>query len=331
MVGTLKAGSGNKVIGIRADMDALPIVEQTGKPWQSEIEGKFHGCGHDGHTTTLLAAAKRLADTKQFNGTVHLIFQPAEELLYGGGVMLDDGLFEKFPCDAIFAFHNGPGTETGMFGFHASTAMAASDTLEIAVKGKSSRGAMPEYGIDANVVASHIVVALQTIVSRNVSPLDAAVITVGSIQGGQAPNVVNEETNLKLTVRTLKPEVRDMVLKRIGEIAEAQAQSFGARAIVTITNSCPALVNGEEATRFAMKVAQDFAGAEKVVENMPVMMGSEDFAFMLNAHPNGCYFFIGNGSDCAMLHNPHYDFNDELIPLGAAYWCTLVERYLAVE
>ena len=331
MVGTLKAGDGKKTIGIRADMDALPIVEQGDKPWKSQVEGKFHGCGHDGHTTSLLAAAKRLADTKQFSGTVHLIFQPAEELLYGGRVMLDDGLFEKFPCDAIFAFHNGPGNETGMFGFREGTAMAASDTLEIAIKGKSSHGAMPECGIDANLVASHIVVALQTIVSRNVSPLDAAVITVGSIRGGEAPNVVNEETNLKLTVRTLKPEVRELVLRRIKETAEAQAQSFGATAKVEITNSCPALVNGSEATQFAVRVAQEFAGAERVVTDMPVMMGSEDFAFMLDAHPNGCYFFVGNGTDCAMLHNPMYDFNDELIPLAGAYWCTLVERYLASE
>lgn len=331
VVGTLRAGDGKKVVGIRADMDALPIVEQGDKPWKSAVEGKFHGCGHDGHTTSLLAAAKRLSETRNFSGTVHLVFQPAEELLYGGRVMLDDGLFDQFPCDAIFAFHNGPGAPTGLFLFREGVSMAASDTVKVHIKGKSSHGAMPEHGIDANVIASHIVVALQTIVSRNVSPLDAAVITVGSIHGGQAPNVVNEETTLQLTVRTLKPEVRDLVIQRMRDVVDLQARSFGASATMEITNSCPSLVNGSEATQFAVRVAQEFAGAEKVVTEMPVMMGSEDFAFMLNAQPNGCYFFLGNGTDCAMLHNPLYDFNDEILPVAAAYWCTLVERYLTSE
>lgn len=331
VVGTLKVGDGNKVMGIRADMDALPIQEQTGKPWQSELEGKFHGCGHDGHTTSLLAAAKRIAETKGFDGTLHLIFQPAEELLYGGKAMLKDGLLDKFPCDAIFAFHNNPGFPTGLFLFREGISLAASDTVRISIKGKSSHGAMPEYGVDANLVASHIVVALQSIVSRNISPLEGAVITVGRIQGGQAPNIVNEESTLDLSVRTLSSETRAVILERMKEVVEFQARSFDATASMEITNSCPALVNGAEATQFATSVAREFFGEERVNAEFPVTMSSEDFAFMLEAQPNGCYFFIGNGEDGAMLHNPEYDFNDEIIPLAASFWCALTERYLTKE
>ncbi|STZ75805.1 M20 aminoacylase family protein [Bergeriella denitrificans] len=330
VVGTLKQGSGGKTIGLRADMDALPIQEADGRAWKSEISGKFHGCGHDGHTASLLAAAQRLAETRDFNGTLRVIFQPAEELLYGGRVMLEDGLFEQFPCDAVFGLHNMPKMNTGEFYFREGPTMASSDTIHIRVEGVGGHGAMPEHGIDATVVACHITLALQTIVSRNVSPLDQAVITVGSIQSGDAPNVVNAEALLKLSVRALKPEVRALLRRRITEVAEAQAQSFGAKATVEHINGCPPLINGSKATRFAVGVAQSLFGSDKVHTDTPPLMGSEDFAYMLEANPNGNYCFVGNGGGegACMVHNPQYDFNDEIIVPAAAYWCALAEAYL---
>lgn len=330
VVGTLKVGDGSKIIGLRADMDALPIQEGNDCGWKSEIDGKFHGCGHDGHTAALLAAAQRLAETRQFNGTLRVIFQPAEELLYGGRVMLEDGLFEQFPCDAVFGLHNMPKMKAGEFYFREGPAMASSDTIHIHVEGVGGHGAMPEHGIDATLVACHITLALQSIVSRNVSPLDQAVITVGCIQSGDAPNVVNAKALMKLSVRALKPEVRALLRRRITEVAEAQAQSFGATATVEHINGCPPVINGSEATRFAVGVAQSLFGAEKVHTDTPPLMGSEDFAYMLEANPNGNYCFIGNGDHpgACMVHHPHYDFNDDIIVPAAAYWCGLAEAYL---
>lgn len=330
IVATLKNGDSDKVIGLRADMDALPIVEKTGKPYASQIQGKFHGCGHDGHTTILLACAKQLACTKNFNGTVHLIFQPAEELLYGGRVMLEDGLFDQFPCDTIFALHNMPRLPVGEFYFKKGAIMASSDTLHIHIKGIGSHGAMPEYGIDATVVACYLVTALQSIVSRNISPLDQAVITVGELTSGNAPNVVNSESLLKLSVRTLNTDVRQKTLQRIREISEHQAQSFGATATIEHINGCPPTVNGDDATEFAIKVAQSLVGKDKVHTDIAPLMGSEDFAFMLEANPNGNYCFVGNGggAGACMVHNPAYDFNDEVIAPAGAYFCGLVENYL---
>lgn len=329
VVGTLKNGNSNKIIGLRADMDALPIHEENTHDWRSKIDGKFHGCGHDGHTTILLAAAQRLAETRDFNGILHVIFQPAEELLYGGRVMLDDGLFDLFPCDMIFGLHNMPKMKTGEFYFREGSAMASSDTIHIHIQGVGGHGAMPESGIDATLVACHITIALQSIVSRNVSPLDQAVVTVGCIQSGDAPNVVNGKALMKLTVRTLKREVRELVCRRISEIAQAQASSFGATATIEHINGCPPLINGAEATRFAREVATELFGAEKV-HTAPPLMGSEDFSFMLEANPNGNYCFVGNGDEpgACMVHNPLYDFNDEIIVPAAAYWCALTEKYL---
>lgn len=330
VVGTLKNGSGGKTIGLRADMDALPIQEENAHEWRSRIDGKFHGCGHDGHTATLLAAAQRLAETRNFNGTLRVIFQPAEELLYGGRVMLEEGLFEQFPCDIIFGLHNMPKMKTGHFYFREGSAMASSDTIHIHIQGVGGHGAMPELGIDATLVACHIAVALQSIVSRNVSPLDQAVVTVGCIQSGDAPNVVNGKALMKLSVRALKPEVRATVCRRISEIAQAQAQSFGASATIEHVNGCPPLINGGEATRLARQVATELFGEQRV-HDAPPLMGSEDFAFMLEANPNGNYCFVGNGDQpsACMVHHPHYDFNDEIIVPAAAYWCALTEKYLA--
>ncbi|WP_210504923.1 M20 aminoacylase family protein [Pantoea ananatis] len=329
VVGTLRSGTGNKVIALRADMDALPIFEQSGKPWSSLEHGVFHGCGHDGHTVMLLCAAKYLAHTRRFNGVLHVIFQPAEETLSGGRRMIDDGLFKLFPCDKIFGLHNVPGLKTGHFYCRSGSLMASSDTIHIKITGIGAHGAMPEKGIDATLVACHIGVALQSIVSRNVDPVEAAVITIGCIESGEAANVVNASALMKLSVRSIHKDTRELLVSRIQDLAMAQADSFGAKAEVEIVNSSPVLVNGSEATEFAMKIASDLVGKDKLHLASPAM-GSEDFAFMLEAHPDGCYMLVGGGDapGYCNLHNPGYDFNDEIISTGAAYWVSLVETYL---
>lgn len=330
VVGTLKCGNGSKRLGIRADMDALPMTENSGKEWSSTVPGRFHGCGHDGHTAILLCAAEYLAKTRNFDGTLHLLFQPAEELLYGGKVMLDDGLFKQFPCDAIFAMHNMPGFRECEFYFRDGPFMASSDTLHIEINGVGGHGAIPEKAIDATLIACHIGTALQSIVSRNVSPFEAAVVTIGSIQSGQAPNIINSKALMKLSVRSLNPAVRALLLKRIGEVARMQAESFGATAEVKHVNGSPVLVNGSDATRFAVQVARDMFGEDKVHTDAPQLPGSEDFAFMLEANPNGCYMLIGSGDEpgYCMVHNPGYDFNDKCLVPAAAYWCAMAESYL---
>lgn len=329
VVGTLKVGNGGKTLGLRADMDALPMQERSGKAWASETDGCFHGCGHDGHTTTLLYAAEYLARTRQFNGTLHLIFQPAEELLYGGRVMLEDGLFNKFPCDHIFGLHNMPGQKLGKIGLRDGAMMASSDTLHIEVQGVGGHGAVPEHTVDATVVACHITLALQTIVSRNISPFDPVVVTVGSIQAGHAPNIINDKVLMKLTVRTLNEQVRETVLQRIHDIAVAQAESFNATATLTHVNGSPVLKNDPLANQMVRDVATSLFGAESIGTVNP-FMGSEDFAFMLEQNPNGAYFTIGAGDepDRCMVHNPGYDFNDNILLTGAALWCGLTEHYL---
>lgn len=327
VVGTLRNGDSKKTLGIRADLDALPMQENSGKAWSSKTDGKFHGCGHDGHTTILLCAAEYLAKTRHFNGTLNLIFQPAEEVLYGGKKMMDDGLFKQFPCDAIFALHNLPSLKKGHFYFKKGAMMASSDTIHIEVKGVGGHGAFPEKTIDAALIACHIAVALQSIVSRNVTPFEPAVVTIGSIQSGDAPNIINASALMKLSIRTLNPDVRKLVVRRITEIAQAQAQSFGATAEVTHVNGSPVLMNGEAMTDFAISVARDVVDESRIVTDCAPLMSSEDFAFMLEENPNGCYLMLGAGEGC-MVHNPGYDFNDELIVDGATYWCALTERYL---
>lgn len=330
VVGTLRVGSGEKTLGLRADMDALPMREQNDKPWRSSTENKFHGCGHDGHTATLLCAAEYLARSRRFNGTLHLIFQPGEELLYGGRLMLEDGLFRQFPCDAIYALHNMPGIKKGHIHTRTGAMLASADTLHIEVVGKGGHGGFPEKTTDATLVACQIVLALQTIVSRNVSPFDQAVVTVGSLCSGEAPNIINASALLKLSVRALDNNVRQRLLQRIREIALGQAQSMGAEVNIEHVNDCPALVNDADATAFAVEVARDLFGAEKVCADAAPVMGSEDFAFMLEQNPRGGYLFLGAGDEPerCMVHHPGYDFNDELIAPGAIFFSYLAERFL---
>lgn len=331
VIGTLKVGNASKTLGIRADMDALPIHEASGKPWASKIPNRMHACGHDGHTTMLLGAAKYLAETRNFNGTLHLIFQPAEEMINGGEMMVKEGLFEQFPCDAIFAMHNMPGYPAGKFFFQHGPFMASMDQFVITVNGCGGHGAMPNKAIDPVLVASHITTALQSIVSRNVDPLEAAVITVGSIIAGDAANVIPDHAVMKLSVRSLSRETRELLLKRIPALAKAQAESFGATADVKHINGTPVLINDETQTRFAHQVALDSFGETRVHYGAKPLLGSEDFAFMLDANPNGCYLIVGNGDKgegSCMVHNPGYDFNDACLVPGSAYWSALTEAYL---
>ena len=335
VVGTLKLGEGQRSIGIRADMDALPIHEATGLPYASEYDGKMHACGHDGHTAMLLGAAHQLAKTRNFSGTVHLYFQPAEEKGYDSGAraMIDDGLFERFPCDAVFGMHNHPGVAQGTFLLRPGAFMSAGDKVTIRVNGVGGHAARPHLTIDPAVVASSIVMALQTIVSRNVDPAEVAVVTVGSMQCGFANNVIADSATLELSVRSFSPAVREMLRQRIVDIAQAQAQSYGATADVDYVMGYPVVFNHEVETAFAAAVARELVGDDQVIAPAPPVMASEDFAFMLERRP-GAFIRLGNGvgkgvgEGGCMVHNPRYDFNDANLPVGAAFWTRLVERFL---
>lgn len=330
VVGTLKRGTSTRSLGLRADMDALPIQEASGAEWSSTKPGLMHACGHDGHTAMLLAAAHELALNCDFDGVLHLIFQPAEE--GGGGAlrMMQDGLFELFPCDAIFAMHNMPGVPVGQFVFRSGSAMASSDYVTIRVNGTGGHGGMPHRAADSLVAAASIVMALQTVVSRNVDPLHTAVVTVGSIQAGKANNVIPALATLELSVRALDPGVRKLLEQRIKAIAKSQAESFGCKAEVDWKEGYCVLVNSENETNFARQVALDLVGAERVVLNGPPLTGSEDFAFMLEKVP-GSYLLIGNGdgdsAGACMVHNPGYDFNDDNIATGSDYWVHLTKEF----
>jgi hippurate hydrolase len=332
VVGTLTRGTSPRRLGLRADMDALPIEEATGVEWASSKPGLMHACGHDGHTAMLLAAAKTIANDATFDGTLNLIFQPAEE--GGGGAvrMMADGLFEQHPCDAVFAMHNMPGVPQGHFVFRDGAAMASSDYVTIRIHGTGGHGAMPHRAADPLVAASSIVMALQTIVARNVDPLHTAVVTVGAMHAGQANNVIPALATLELSVRALDPEVRRLLEQRIKALVAAQAQSFGVTAEIDWRPGYCVLVNTETETNFARQVALDLVGAEHVTLHGPALTGSEDFAFMLEKIP-GSYLLIGNGdgdsAGACMVHNPGYDFNDDNIATGSAYWVALVERYLS--
>ncbi|TXI60712.1 MAG: amidohydrolase [Limnohabitans sp.] len=333
VVGQLKRGNGNKSIGLRADMDALPIQEATGLPYASCNVGIMHACGHDGHTAMLLAAAKHIAQNVQFCGTLNLIFQPAEEGLGGAKKMLDDGLFAKFPCDAVFAMHNMPGHPQGQLILRDGPMMASSDNVIVELEGVGGHGALPHRTADPVVAGAAIVMGLQSIVARNVDPQEMAVITVGAFQAGQANNVIPQTATLRLSVRALNSGVRDLLETRITELVNAQALSYGVRARIDYRRSYPVLVNHLDETNLARDVAEELVGADQVVRQGSALSGSEDFAFFLEQVP-GTYLLIGNGegeSDghgACMVHNPGYDFNDKNIAIGSAYWSLLVKRYL---
>ena len=335
VVGTLRQGTGRRRLGLRADMDALPIHETTGLPYASKVAGKMHACGHDGHTSILLAAARAIAAERGFDGTLHLVFQPAEEGLGGGRRMVEDGLFERFPCDAIFALHNMPGFPVGKFGFKEGPFMASSDSVTVTVTGRGGHGSAPHLAADPVVAAAHIIVALQTIVSRNVDPRDMAVVSVGAIHGGDAPNVIPGSVQMRLTVRAYRPEIRAMLRERITQLVQAQAATLGVSAEVDYQWRYPALVNDVESTRFARQVAADWLGEDGLLPALQPLTGSEDFSFMLEQCP-GSYLIVGNGegehhaTGGCMVHNPGYDFNDAILPIAASYWVQLARRFLCV-
>jgi amidohydrolase len=329
VVGVLRAGSGTRAIGLRADMDALPINETTGRPYASTVPGKMHACGHDGHTTMLLGAARYLAETRNFDGIVYFIFQPAEELEGGGRVMVEEGLFERFPALRVFGLHNWPRAPLGSFGMRPGPIMAAADRVEIKVTGQGGHGAMPHLCRDPLVAAAQIVVALQVIVGRNVDPVAQGVVSITQFHGGDADNVIPQEVILRGTCRSFAAEVRDLLERRIDEIARGVAAAHQVAAEVVYTRGYPATVNTETEVALAAEAALDIVGEDRVDRSVAPVMGAEDFAFMLEQKP-GAYIFMGGGGDddAPMLHSPDYDFNDEALPYGASYWARLVERLL---
>lgn len=326
MVATLKLGDGDKILGLRAEFDALPIQEDNDLPYKSPVAGKGHLCGHDGHTTMLLGAAKYLAETKSFNGTLRLILQPAEETMEGGSAMIKDGLFERFPVDAAYAMHNIPGLEFGKLYFRENATMSAVDNWEIELTGKGSHGSMPELGIDPITCGASLVMALQTIVSRNVTPWAQTVVNVGSFQSGNTGNVVPQTATLKLSVRNMDNEVRKMVLDRIRKITQHQAEAFNCEYKTTEGIAGTVLMNTPKNTRWAADIAIDTFGEENVIYDANAILASEDFAFMLEKVP-GNYVMIGNG-DTFMVHHPKFIFNQDLLPIGATYWVALAQNYL---
>jgi len=329
VVGTLRAGASPRSVGLRADMDALPIEEVGACEHRSRHQGKMHACGHDGHTTMLLGAARYLAETRNFDGSVHFIFQPAEEGMGGATAMVEDGLFEKFPCDAIFGMHNRPGLPIGHFAVRAGPMMAAGAFFDIRITGKGAHGARPETGIDPVIVAAHIAIALQTIVSRNAPPVETAVLSVTKIHAGDAYNVIPQTAELAGTVRAFSRDVMALIEASMRRIAKGVAGAFGATAEVDFRFLFPPTVNDAREADFAAGICAGLVGAQNVERNPPLIMGSEDFSLMLEKVP-GCYINIGNGvgeGGCE-VHNPAYDFNDAALPLGASFFARLVEARL---
>lgn len=322
-------GGAGKTIGLRADMDALPVTEKTGAPHASTIAGKMHACGHDGHTAMLLGAAKYLSETRNFDGRVALIFQPAEEGGGGGKVMIEDGLIEKFDIAEVYGMHNWPGMPVGQFGIRAGGIMAATDRFYIDITGQGGHAARPQQTIDPIIVAAQMVTALQTIVSRNLDPLASAVLSVTMVEAGEADNVISRTAKITGTVRTLDSDVQDFIEAKLADFVPQFARSFGAEASVRYARGYPVTVNSEAQTAFAADVASDVVGTERVDRDVAPSMGGEDFSFMLNERP-GAYIFIGNG-DSTELHTDTYDFNDDAIPVGVSYWARLVERALPVR
>ena len=327
VVASLTVGDSPKAIGLRADTDALAVQEMSDSDHKSSIPGKSHTCGHDGHSAMLLGAARYLAEKKSFNGTVHLIFQPAEEIMGGAPAMIADGLFERFPMEAVFGMHNMPTLERGKLYFTTGPIMAAVDNWEIVLTGVGSHGSMPERSVDPVVAGASLVMALQTIVSRNVAPLDSAVVSVGAFLAGDAGNVIPQTATLRLSIRSSKPETRKLVLDKVRAITAAQAASFGVSFEIREGAPGAVLVNNPEQTEVCAAIARTVLGEEQVVMPGPTFMGSEDFAYYAQ-HKPGTYCFIGNGNT-PMVHHPMYDFDDCNLPVGAAYWVAVAEHFLA--
>jgi hippurate hydrolase len=329
VVGRLKAGDGTRSVSLRADMDALPIMETTGAAHTSRNPGVMHACGHDGHTTMLLGAARYLGKTRNFAGTVNLVFQPAEEAGMAGGAerMIADGLFERFPCDAIFGMHNSPGYPVGTFMFNSGPSMSASDTINITIRGRGGHASRPHLTVDPVLIAGSLVMALQSVVSRNVDPRQAAVVTIGTLHAGTVRNVIPESAAMSLSVRSFSAEVRDRLQQRITDLVNAHVQGYGGSVEIEYLRGYPVLINSPAETEFARKVAEDLVGPERTIFPFGTVTGSEDFAYFLEHRP-GSFVRIGNG-DGAMVHSASYDFNDANLTVGAAYWARLVETYLA--
>jgi amidohydrolase len=328
VVGVIRGrkGDSKKVIGMRADMDALPIEEATDLPYKSTVPGKMHACGHDGHTAMLLGAARYLAETRNFAGTAVVIFQPAEEGGAGGRAMVEDGLMDKFNIGEVYGMHNFPGLPVGEFSIRPGAIMAAADHLTIDIEGKGGHAARPHLAVDPVLVGAQIINAIQQIVSRNVDPLEEAVVSICVFQAGSTDNVIPQTVRLRGTARTLSATVRDMVEQRLHDVIENTAKAYGAKATMKYRRGYPVLVNHADQTDFAAKVAGEVAGKDKIDIDMAPVMGAEDFSFMLNARP-GAFIFVGNG-DSAGLHHPAYNFNDDAIPFGTSYWVKLVETSL---
>lgn len=330
VVGTLRGtGGGSRAIGLRADMDALPIQEANDVPHASRNAGRMHACGHDGHTTMLLGAARYLAETRNFDGTVHFIFQPAEEGRAGARAMMADGLFRDFPVEAVFGLHNWPELEPGAMAVHDGPVMAAADQIEITVTGQGAHAAMPHLGVDPIAVAAQIVTAAQTLVSRSTDPLDAAVVSITTVNAGSTFNVIPAEARMTGTVRSLRPETQDRLEAQLRRLVTGIAAAMGATADLVYRRGYPVTRNSAAETEVAAGVAARLVGAERLRRDLPPSMGAEDFGFMLAEKP-GCYAWIGQGGSAlgCTLHNPRYDFNDDILPLGASYWATLVETTL---
>jgi amidohydrolase len=331
LVGVIKAGTSERAIGLRADLDALDMQESSGVAWASKTPGKHHACGHDGHTTMLLGAARHLAATRAFDGTVYVIFQPAEENEGGGRVMVEEGLFERFPMESVFGMHNIPGMEAGTFAIRPGPMMASYDIFEITITGRGSHGAMPHHGIDPITTGSELVQKLQTIVSRNVDPLEPAVLSVTKFHSGTAWNIIPNEAVIGGTVRAFSEAVQTQVEQRIRELCAGTALSHGATISVRYERRYPPTVNTSAEAELCASVAASLVGTERVKRELKPAMGSEDFAWMLQARP-GAYMWLGNGTGSVggcMVHNPGYDFNDAVLPIGAAYWVRLAETALA--